>query len=101
MRPSLSDRGHRGERRLFEASARLEKARAELAVGEEQWATLSESADEARIRSLVSETPLAEREWEQARRHAETLGVSLEATRLRVRELERLQDELIDKLVGR
>ena len=100
MRPSLSDRGHRDERRLFETSARLEKARAELAVGEEQLAALLEIADETRIRSLVSETAHADREWQQARRHAEAMGASLEAARVRVRELERLQDDLIGKLVG-
>ena len=100
MRPSLSDRGQRAERRLFEANTRLEKARAELAVGEEQLATLEAIADELRVRSIVSETACADRDWQQARRHAEALGASLESTRARVRELQALQESLIEKLVG-
>jgi hypothetical protein len=49
------------ERRILEVSKRLRKAREELAVADEQLSALSEAADEARIRSLVSETPLAAR----------------------------------------
>jgi hypothetical protein len=50
------------ERRLMDVSKRLRKAREELAVADEQFNALAEVADEARIRSLVSETPLAARE---------------------------------------
>ena len=45
------------ERRLMDVSKRLRKAREELAVADEQFNALAEVADEARIRSLVSETP--------------------------------------------
>ncbi len=100
VRPSVSDRGHRDERRLFETSARLQKARAELAVGEEQLETLDVIAEDLRVRSLVSETAHAAREYQQAQRHLDALAASLEATRARVRELEQLQDQLIDRLVG-
>ena len=54
-------------------SKRLRKAREELAVADEQLSALSEAADEARIRSLVSETPLAARESQEAQRHAEAM----------------------------
>jgi len=59
------------ERRLLEVHALLVRARQELAVVEEQLEVFLETADEARIRSLVSETPLADREWHDAQRHAE------------------------------
>ena len=54
------------ERRLLEVHARLVRARQELAVAEEQLDVFLETADEARIRSLVSETPLADRDWQDA-----------------------------------
>lgn len=79
--------------------ARLERARAELALAEEQLHALAEAADEARIRMLVSETPLANREWGEARRHAEVMERSRDATRAAVVELEKAQDELLSQLV--
>ncbi len=54
-------------------SKRLRKAREELAVADEQLSVLSEAADEARIRSLVSETPLAARQSQEAERNAEAM----------------------------
>ena len=47
------------ERSLRDVHARLERAREELGVLDEQLAVLNDAADDARIRSLVSETPLA------------------------------------------
>ena len=54
----------------MEVHARLVRARQELAVVEEQLEVFVETADEARIRALVSETPLADRDWHDAQRHA-------------------------------
>ena len=87
------------ERRLRDVQASLELARAELAVAEEQYDGLVELADDARIRALVAETPLAEREWQEASRTASAMERGLQAARQRVAELERSQDELLDKLV--
>ncbi len=89
----------RVERRLFEVHARLERARAELELADEQLAALADAAEEAKIRMLVAETPLAEREWHEARRHAEVMARSRDAARSRVAELERAQDELLSQLV--
>src|SRR6185312_1729010 len=49
------------ERRLTDVTERLKRARQELAVLDEQLAALSDAADDARIRALVSETPLADK----------------------------------------
>lgn len=87
------------QKRLTEVHQRLVKARQELANLEEQLAVFVETADDARIRSLVSETPLANREWSEARRHAEAWTRSRDEQRARVAELERTQDELAGKLV--
>ena len=46
------------ERRLFEVHTLLVRARQELAVIEEQLDVFLETAEESRIRALVSETPL-------------------------------------------
>lgn len=75
------------------------KARQELAIAEEQLLIFTETADEARIRSLVSETPLANHEWSEARRHAEAMTRSRDMQKAQVDELERAQDELAGKLV--
>lgn len=87
------------ERRLRDASARLRRAREELAVIEEQLAVLADAAEEARLRSLVSETPLADREYHEAQRHADAMNRSREAVVASIAELQRAQDELLDRLV--
>ena len=50
---------------------RLVRVREELAVLDEQLAVLTDTADDARIRSLVSETPLAGHEYADAQRSAD------------------------------
>jgi hypothetical protein len=87
------------ERRIRDLHARLLQAREELAVSEEQLEVFLETADEARIRSLVSETPLADHEWHEAQRHAEAMTRARDAALVHVAELERAQDELLSKLV--
>ena len=54
------------ERKLSETSDRLRALREELRVADEQLAALAEAADDARLRALVSETPLAEHEHAEA-----------------------------------
>lgn len=99
MRPGLTDRRQRVERRLFDVHARLERARAELALADEQLVVFADAADEARVRMLVSETALAHREWNEAHRHAEVMERSRDAAKQAVVELERAQDELLTQLV--
>ena len=88
------------ERRLFDVAQRLKRAREELAVIDEQLAALSEAADEARVRSLVSETPLAQREYSEAKRHADAMERSRRTVEADVAELAATQDELLDRLVS-
>jgi recombinational DNA repair ATPase RecF len=87
------------ERRLIEVNSRLKRVREELAVIDEQLAALAEAADEARIRYLVSETPLADRELRDARRHADAMARSRGSVVDSIVELERAQDELLERLV--
>ena len=61
------------ERRIRDVHDRLVRARQELAVLDEQLAVVADEAEEARLRSLVSETPLAAHEYAEVdaarRRH--------------------------------
>jgi len=59
------------ERSLRDVHGRLKRAREELAVLDEQLDVLNDVADDARIRSLVSETPLAGHEYTDAQRTAD------------------------------
>jgi hypothetical protein len=87
------------ERRLTAVTDRLRSTRAELVVVDEQLAALAEAADEARVRALVSETPLADREHDDAQRHADAMARSRGAVLASIAELERAQNELLDRLV--
>src|ERR1700688_1279211 len=83
------------ERRIRDVHSRLVRAREELAVLDEQLAVVQESADEARVRALVSETPLATQEHNEAARHADAMARAREALLTTVLELEERQDELL------
>ena len=50
------------EKRLLEVSRRIKKEKEDLLVAEEQLISLIDDADEARIRSLVSETAISDNE---------------------------------------
>jgi len=88
------------ERRISEVSDRLKRLRAELSVVDEQLAFFADAADEARLRALVSETPLADREHHDAQKHADAMAQSRADVVLAIQALERSQDELLDRLVA-
>jgi len=88
------------ERRISEVSERLKRLRAELSVVDEQLAFFADAADEARLRALVSETPLADREHHDAQKHADAMAQSRADVVLAIQALERSQDELLDRLVA-
>ena len=86
------------ERRLIDVGDRLKKLRQQLAVADEQLLHFADEADDARLRALVSETPLAEREFRDAQRHAELMRRSRDETLAEIATLEKSQDELLDQL---
>ncbi|MDP9070587.1 MAG: hypothetical protein M3N68_04765 [Actinomycetota bacterium] len=86
------------ERRLVDVNRRLQRAREELAVIDEQLAVFVEAAAEARTRALVSETPLADREHREAQKHADAMARSRAAAVASITELERVLDDLLDRL---
>ncbi|HZU79274.1 MAG TPA: hypothetical protein VE991_05115 [Acidimicrobiales bacterium] len=87
------------ERSLRDVHGRLVKARQELAVLDEQLSALADAADDARIRALVSETPVAGHDYSDAQRHADAFARARESLVAAIDELEHRQDELLDKLV--
>ncbi len=88
------------ERRLSESAERLKRLRTELAVVEEQLAFLAEAADETRLRALVAETPVADKEHREAQKHADAMARQKAELLRQVRAVERTQDELLDRLVA-
>ncbi|HJL90539.1 MAG TPA: hypothetical protein QF905_09430 [Acidimicrobiales bacterium] len=86
------------ERRLSEIAERLSRLRSDLAVADEQMAHFAEEADEARVRALVSETALADREHRGADRHARAMERHRADILFEIERLESSQDDLLDKL---
>ena len=88
------------ERRLAEVSGRLRALREELRVIDEQLVHLGDDADDARLRALVSETPLADREHREARRHADAMARRRAEVVESISVLEIRSDELLDRLLA-
>lgn len=86
------------ERKLSESAERLRQLRAELGVVDEQLAFLIDAADEARLRAMVSETPMADREHREAQKHADAMGRHRAQLVLQIGELEQTQNELLERL---
>lgn len=82
---------------LKRVSRRLRSLREELAVLDEQLAQLNDDADDARIRSLVADNQLADREHRDAQRHADAQTAHRAEIVARIAELEQRQDELLDQ----
>jgi hypothetical protein len=87
------------ERRLRDAHQRLARARTELDLLDEQLIVVNEIADDTRVRALVAETPLASKEHDEATRQAAAMVRNRQVLVERIAELERRQDELLDRLV--
>ena len=88
------------QRRLVDVTERLKRLRAELGVTEEQVAFLDDEAEDTRLRSLLAETPLAEAEARDARRHADALARHRDALARQIAELHREQDTLLDRMAA-
>ena len=88
------------ERRLTEVADRLKQLRVELVVADEQLAHLADAADDARLRALMSETPLADREHHEAQRHADAMLRHRVGVQDNIDRLERSQDELLDRFTA-
>ena len=88
----------RPKERLSSISSEIAEAQTQLRILEEQLAFLEEVAEDARIRALVSETPLADREAREAREDLERMRRSVEEGRAAIDTLRAEQDRLLERL---
>lgn len=88
------------ERRLTEVGRRLRELREELQVADEQLLHLADAADDARLRALVSETPVSDREHREAARHADAMRTHRATVAEEITRLETAQDELLDRFMS-
>ncbi len=88
------------ERRLADVGDRLRALREELRIVDEQLRELTSEADDTRLRALVSETPLAEREHRDAQRHADAMDKRRAEIIAGIGQLEATQDQLLDRLTA-
>ena len=86
------------ERRLTEVGERLQRLRADLAVAEEQLAHLTAEAEDARVRSLVSETAQSGSVHRDAERHARAMERHRDDVMADIARLEVAQDALLDRM---
>jgi len=86
------------QRRLRKNARRLQSACAELAVTEEQLLSLTDDAEDLRLRALVSDSPAEAVEHHHADRHRQALARHRDGLLATIAELEAAQDELLDRL---
>ncbi|MDP6323442.1 MAG: hypothetical protein QGF06_05900 [Acidimicrobiales bacterium] len=86
------------EKRLMEISRRIKQQKEDLLVAEEQLISLSSDADEARIRSLVSETAISDNDRRDSVRQSENMQKYCHKIRNEIQRLEEIQDALLDKM---
>lgn len=86
--------------RLSTLSPEIAEARTAVRILEEQLAFQTEVTEDARVRALVSETPLADRDYRIARDDLERLRRSREDEMRHLQELEAERDALLDRLAG-
>ena len=87
------------ERRPSEVSLSAKELRRDLVIAEEQLGYFTEATDEARLRALVSETPLADREHREAKKHSDAMARHRDDLLATMAKLEEDQDELLDRFM--
>ena len=88
------------EKSLSELTSRLNRAREELRIIEEQLLFQMDVLEEAKTRMLVSETPLADRAYRIARDDFERLERQRAAASAEITALQHDQDRLLDRMLN-
>jgi len=88
------------ERRLSQVASRLRSLRDELDMIDEQLVQFADDASELSIRALVSETPMAAHESNQARKHLDAMHKHRAHVVDEITALEQRQDQLLDQLTA-
>ncbi|MFM7046773.1 MAG: hypothetical protein ACKOXX_02575 [Actinomycetota bacterium] len=84
--------------RLARCGATLRELREELRVSKEQLEVVSDDAADAELRAIVAETPSAEAIHRESQGHYMALAHHVQHLEARITDLERQQDELLDRL---
>jgi hypothetical protein len=87
------------ERSLAQLRERLARCREDLRIVEEQILFQQDVVDEAETRMVVSETPLADREYRDARDDLGRLERQRDRVTAEMAELRREQDRLLDRML--
>jgi chromosome segregation ATPase len=85
-------------RKLAQTSSRLRELEEELRVVEDQMSQLVEETDELSLRALVSETPAAEFEYREAKKHSDAMVKHRDGIVAEIAELTSKINDLLDKL---
>ncbi len=88
------------QKNLSDLGEALNRAREELRIVEEQLLYQSDVFEEAKTRMLVSETPVADREFRIARDDLERLQRQRDRVIAEIGDLQREQDRLLDRMLG-
>lgn len=88
------------QKSLTHVGDRLERARQELAIVEEQLLFQLDVVEEARTRMLVAETPIADRELRIAQHDRALLERQRDQVATEIADLRLEQDRLLDRLLG-
>jgi len=91
------------QRKLAQASGRLRELREELRVVEDQKIQLQKIqlvglVDELSLRALVAETPAAEFEYREAKKHADALVRHHAQVSREIAEIEQRINDLLDRM---
>ncbi len=73
--------------------------REELQVAEEQYLHFADEAEDARLRAMVSTTPLDKQTYTEAQRHADAMARHRDDLRAEIVKAEAAQDGLLDRLL--
>ena len=87
------------ERRLLSLSGEISSLKAEVAILDEQLAFQQNVMEDTRVRALVAETPLADREFRVASDDLRRIQRVTEDARTRLRALLEDQDRLLGELL--
>ena len=87
-------------RKLTQSSSRLRELQEELRVVKDQMSQLVDETDELSLRALVSETPAAEFEYREAKKHADAITRHHDKVVAEIADLEIRINDLLDRMKG-
>lgn len=86
------------QRRLAQASARVKELREELRVTDDQLSHLMEETEEKSLRALVAETPAAEFEHREAKKHSDAMLLHRDRLQREIAATEARINDLLDRM---